>query len=178
MGAVGATLFQLNSPTGPGIVAGAADPSAGGGVAATPGSIYLRTGTAQVWQKTGAGATAWGQMAVLNAAQTYTGAQNVAMVTLADAATISTNAALSNEFQVTINGNRLLDDPANLVAGGTYIWEITQGAGAPFTLTYGGKFTWRGGTPPTLSTAPGATDIITAFYNGTKLRAVASIGFA
>lgn len=37
----------------------AADPSAGGGVAAAIGSLYLRDGTGQMWLKTGAGATAW-----------------------------------------------------------------------------------------------------------------------
>jgi len=37
----------------------AADPSAGGGVAAAIGSFYLRSGTGQAWLKTGAGNTAW-----------------------------------------------------------------------------------------------------------------------
>jgi hypothetical protein len=38
---------------------GNADPSAGGGVAAPIGTLYLRTGTGQIWQKTGAADTAW-----------------------------------------------------------------------------------------------------------------------
>lgn len=46
------------------ILPGAADPSAGGGVAAVIGSLYLRSGTAQLWQKTGAANTAWTQIAV------------------------------------------------------------------------------------------------------------------
>lgn len=37
----------------------AADPSAGGGIAAAIGSFYLRSGTGQAWLKTGAGNTAW-----------------------------------------------------------------------------------------------------------------------
>ena len=42
------------------IRSGAADPSAGGGVAAPLGSIYLREGaTGELWVKTGAAATAW-----------------------------------------------------------------------------------------------------------------------
>lgn len=39
------------------------DPSAGGGVAALIGSVYLRDGVGQLWQKTGAAATAWSQLA-------------------------------------------------------------------------------------------------------------------
>lgn len=40
------------------ILSGSVDPSAGGGIAAPVGSIYMST-TAGMWQKTGAGATAW-----------------------------------------------------------------------------------------------------------------------
>jgi hypothetical protein len=48
----------------PRVVAGVADPSAGGGVAAPEGTIYLRfVATAgQVWIKTGAANTAWSQI--------------------------------------------------------------------------------------------------------------------
>lgn len=46
----------------PEIFPGAADPSAGGGVVAVQGSLYLRTGPIQLWQKTGAAATAWTQI--------------------------------------------------------------------------------------------------------------------
>jgi hypothetical protein len=41
----------------------AVDPSAGGGVAAAIGSFYVRSGTPQLWQKTGAAATAWSRLA-------------------------------------------------------------------------------------------------------------------
>jgi hypothetical protein len=51
---------------------GSADPTAGGGVAHTEPALYLRTGTDQVWFATGAGATAWGQLAAL-ASPTFTG---------------------------------------------------------------------------------------------------------
>lgn len=43
----------------PEIFPSAVDPSAGAGVVAVTSSILLRTGTPQLWQKTGAGATAW-----------------------------------------------------------------------------------------------------------------------
>lgn len=41
------------------ILTGAADPSAGGGVAATRPALYIRTGTDQVYLKTGAGNSNW-----------------------------------------------------------------------------------------------------------------------
>jgi len=43
------------------VIAGTADPSAGGGRAAPEGSFYLRfaTGAGEVWRKTGAADTAW-----------------------------------------------------------------------------------------------------------------------
>jgi hypothetical protein len=41
------------------LLQGAVDPSAGGGVAATIGSFFLRSGTAQAWLKTGAAAVNW-----------------------------------------------------------------------------------------------------------------------
>jgi hypothetical protein len=44
---------------GPKILKGAADPSAGDGVAAPVGSLYLRTTGGTLWQKTGANATDW-----------------------------------------------------------------------------------------------------------------------
>jgi hypothetical protein len=48
----------------PQLLAGTADPSAGGGVAAAEGSLYMRygAGTGQVWYKSGAAATAWTQI--------------------------------------------------------------------------------------------------------------------
>lgn len=41
---------------------GAADPTAGAGVPANRPAIYIRTGTDQLWLKTGAGDTAWTQL--------------------------------------------------------------------------------------------------------------------
>lgn len=50
--------LMLGSLTGPQILQGAADPSAGAGVAAPAGSIYLRTNGSVYW-KAGAGDTQW-----------------------------------------------------------------------------------------------------------------------
>jgi hypothetical protein len=121
---------------------------------------------------------AYERMASLATAQTYTKSQNVARVALADGANIVTDASLSNVFSVTLAGNRTLDNPTNLVDGGTYSWIITQDGTGSWTLAYGALFKWPGGTVPVLSTAIGAVDLITAIYNGTILAASINKAFA
>lgn len=51
--------------TVPGFFTGSADPSAASGVAAPLGSLYLRSGTAQLWLKTSAPNTGWTRMATV-----------------------------------------------------------------------------------------------------------------
>ena len=77
----------------------------------------------------------------------------------------------SNVFLVTLAGNRTLTNPTNLTPGVTYTWVITQDGTGSRTLAYGTMFTFPGGTKPTLSTAAGAVDVLTAVYDGTALRA-------
>jgi hypothetical protein len=94
------------------------------------------------------------------------------VTTLTDAATINTDASLSQAFKVTLGGNRTLANPTNLVSGATYLFLVVQDGTGSRTLAYGNLFTWPGGTVPTLSTGANAVDLITAVYDGTKLRAV------
>ncbi len=122
-------------------------------------------------------ATTGSAIALLGSAQTFTKAQNVAAVALTDGATIATDASLSNVFTVTLGGNRTLSNPTNLVAGGTYLWVVTQGSGGQ-TLAYGSLFTWPSGTAPTLSSGSGDVDLISAVYSGGKLRCVAQLDFS
>jgi hypothetical protein len=121
---------------------------------------------------------AYEDVATLATAQTYTKSQNVARVALSDGANIATDASLGNVFSVTLGGNRTLDNPTNLVDGGTYSWIITQDGAGSRTLAYGALFKWPGGAAPVLSTAIGAVDLITAVYNGTILAASINKAFA
>ena len=100
---------------------------------------------------------------LLATANTYTASQSVAASALTDAATVATNAALSNSFTLTIGGNRTLGTPTNLVAGQTVIWVITQDGAGGRTLAYNAAFKWPGGVAPVLSTAIGAVDMITGY---------------
>lgn len=93
---------------------------------------------------------------------------NAARLQLTDAASITTNAAANNIFYVTITASRALANPTNLVAGGFYSWEVTQGGLGSFALTYGNLFKFRGGAP-TLTAAAGSIDVLSGYYNGTHL---------
>jgi hypothetical protein len=96
--------------------------------------------------------------AVTNGQQTYTGGQVGAVLSLTDAANISTDLALSNNFQVTLGGNRILDNPTNDgISQSGSIFIIQDGTGSR-TLSYGTDWKFAGGTGPTISTAAGAID--------------------
>jgi len=97
---------------------------------------------------------------------------------LTDAATIATDCSQSNVFTITLSGNRTLASPSNMNAGATYIWIISQDATGGRTLSYGSAFTWPGGTAPDLSVGANDVDIISAVYDGTKLRAVINKDFS
>lgn len=99
---------------------------------------------------------------------------------LTDAATVTADVAEGSVFTLLIGGNRTLAVTglgADQV-GCTYMWIITQDGTGSRTLAYSSAFTWPAGAAPTLSTAAGAVDIITAVYDGLKLRAVAQQNFA
>ena len=95
-----------------------------------------------------------------DAAQTYTAAQRGEITTLTDAASISIDLAASNNFAVTLAGNRTLANPSNVVAGQSGSIFISQDGTGSRTLAYGSQYDFSGGTAPTLSTAASAVDRI------------------
>jgi len=106
------------------------------------------------------------------AAQTTTiesGAVAPAVVNLTDAATIAVDASQGNDFRVTIAGNRTMGNPANPSNGEQIIFQVTQGSGGPFTLTWGSSYEFSSDLPqPTLSTQSGQTDLLGFIYNASK----------
>lgn len=106
-------------------------------------------------------------LASLVGGNAFTGAQTVAFQALTDAATIDTDAALSNHFLVTLGGNRTLANPTNLRDGGIYNFYVKQDGTGARTLAYGSLFKWPGGTAPTLTAAGNSLDIIIAQYSVT-----------
>jgi hypothetical protein len=104
--------------------------------------------------------------AAAQATTTEPGAVAPAVVNLTDAATIAVNASLGNDFRVTIAGNRTMGNPANPSEGQQIIFQVTQGSGGSFTLTWGSSYEFSTGLPqPALSTTAGQTDLLGFVYN-------------
>jgi len=114
-------------------------------------------------------ATASQASAAVQATTVEPGALAPAVVGLTDAATIAVDASLGNDFRVTIAGNRTMANPANPSDGQKITFQVTQGSGGSFTLTWGSTYEFSTGLPqPTLSTAAGQTDLLGFVYNAAK----------
>ena len=97
------------------------------------------------------------------------GAVAPAVVNLTDAATIAVDASLGNDFRVTIAGNRIMGNPASPANGQQVIFQVTQGSGGPFTLSWGSSYEFSSDLPqPSLSTTAGQTDLLGFIYNTAK----------
>jgi hypothetical protein len=105
-------------------------------------------------------ATAGTDYAGIDTAQTFTKGQRGEITTLTDGATVTPDMADSNNFTLTLGGNRTLANPSNLTAGQSgSIFLVQDGTGSR-TLAYGSQYDFIGGTAPTLSTAANAVDRI------------------
>jgi hypothetical protein len=83
-----------------------------------------------------------------------------AIVALTDAATIAVDMSTSNNFSVTLAGNRTLGNPTNLTPGQSGIIYVTQDATGSRTLAYSSYWKFPGGTAPTLTTAANSVDAL------------------
>jgi len=107
---------------------------------------------------------------------TFTGTLRVPRIVnpvaaLTDAATIATDAALGNNFRVTLGGNRTLGSPTNPNNGQRITWEFIQDATGSRTLTLVSTFGLGTDVPAVvLSTTAGRRDYLTAIYNSTVPR--------
>lgn len=93
------------------------------------------------------------------------------VVALTDAATIAVNAALGNEMDVTLGGNRTMGAPSNPANGQRLTFRIRQDATGSRTLTWtggAGGYAFGAGSAPTLSTAASACDLIAFDYDQVK----------
>ena len=91
-------------------------------------------------------------------AQTYTAAQRGTITTLTDGATITPDFAASNNYTVTLAGNRTLANPSNLTAGQSGSIFIVQDGSGSRSLAFGSYWDFAGGTAPTLTTDASAVD--------------------
>lgn len=123
--------------------------------AALPKSGGTMTGT--ITFAAGQSITGYG---AIDTAQTWTKGQRAEVTALTDAATIAVDFADSNNFSVTLGGNRTLGNPSNQVAGQSGSIFVTQDGTGSRTLAYSSDWEFAGGTAPTLSTAANSTDRI------------------
>lgn len=87
-------------------------------------------------------------------------------VNLIDSATISVDASLSNQFRITLAGNRTLANPTNAYDGQMIMFSIKQDATGGRTLTLDTKYRFGSDiTSITLSTTAGKTDKLGVQYN-------------
>ena len=99
-----------------------------------------------------------------------------AITALTDAATITPDLNASNNFSVSLGGNRTLANPSNITAGQSGSIFITQDGTGSRTLAFGTNFKFVAGTAPTLSTAASSIDRIDyVVAEATKIHAVASL---
>jgi hypothetical protein len=78
--------------------------------------------------------------------------------TLTDGATITPNFADNTVFTVTLEGNRTMANPTNMVVGQTGSIFIAQDATGSRTLAWGSYWDFINGAAPTLSTTASAVD--------------------
>ena len=112
----------------------------------------------------------------VDAVHTFTAGQRGEITALTDAASIATDLALSNNYSVTLAGNRTLANPTNIVAGQSGTIFITQDGTGFRTLAYGSYFKFVGGTAPVLSTVLSSIDRLDyVVSSATSIHAVISL---
>lgn len=85
-----------------------------------------------------------------------------AYVTLTDASTISLDMSSGFNFQVTLGGNRTLDNPTNAKVGQSGVIVVTQDGTGGRTLNFGSNYKFSNGTAPTLSSTANSVNMM--FY--------------
>jgi hypothetical protein len=99
---------------------------------------------------------------LLNGSNTWSAGQSVAPSVLTFGSTITPNAALSNNFTVTVTGSFTMANPTNLQAGQTMNFWITQDSTGGRVASWGSAYQASGGAAATLilSTAANAKDLV------------------
>ena len=104
-------------------------------------------------------------------AQTFTAAQRATITTLTDGATITPDFAASNNYTVTLAGNRTIANPTNLVAGQSGSIFLVQGS-TGYTGAWGSSWDFTTGTAPTLSAATKVDRVDYIVRSATSIHAV------
>lgn len=98
--------------------------------------------------------------------------------TLNDASSITPNFALGNNFEVTLGGNRTLENPTGQRKGQSGLITISKDANDR-TLAYGTEWLFPGGVDPVLSSSSAVFDILYYYVKATgEVAANLNKGFA
>jgi len=117
--------------------------------------------------------------AAVGTANTWTAGQRGEITALTDGATITIDMAASNNFSVTLAGNRTFANPSNDTAGQSGSIFITQDGTGSRTASWGTDWDFAGGTAPTLTTTAGAVDRIDyVIFDATNIHAVATLNYS
>lgn len=117
--------------------------------------------------KTVGGASVLGSGELVNAASST-----------ASSTTHTVDLSLGPAHTLTLNSSISTLTLSNPVSAGAYVLKVVQGVGGSFTISFPNTVKWAGASPPTLSTAAGAVDIITMVYVDSTFYATAALGFA
>ena len=137
--------------------------------------LYVKEGSSLVSTQ----ATVDPDTAVTDVAQTFTAAQRGSITTLTDGATVTPDFAASNNYTLTLGGNRTIANPTNLTAGQSgSIFLVQDGTGSR-TASWGSYWDFAGGTAPTLTTTASAVDRIDyVVRSSTSIHAVATLAYS
>ncbi len=117
--------------------------------------------------------------AVTDAAQTFTSGQRGEITALSDGATITPDMNDSNNFSVTLGGNRTLANPSNIAVGQCGSIFVAQDGTGSRTLAFGSYYDFVDGTAPTLTTTASAVDRIDyVVRTSTSIHAVATLAYS
>lgn len=137
--------------------------------------LYVKEGSSLVSTQ----ATVDPDTAVTDVAQTFTAAQRGSITTLTDGATVTPDFAASNNYTLTLGGNRTIANPTNLTAGQSgSIFLVQDGTGSR-TASWGSYWDFASGTAPTLTTTASAVDRIDyVARSSTSIHAVATLAYS
>lgn len=88
--------------------------------------------------------------------------QSVTFSTLTSGSSVSVNAALSNNFYLSLAHNATIENPTNLTDGMVLNFLIKQTG--TFTCAFGSKFRFAGGDP-TISNVANKVDLVSGVYH-------------
>jgi len=117
-----------------------------------------------------------GGYALLNSSQTFSGGQRGAYSIVGDTTNISLNFNATNNFYVTLGGNRLLDTPIFVNEGQSGVIRVIQDGVGGRTLSFASIWKFPDGTPPSLTTTPGAVDLLVYHVETSNRIAVRFVG--